>query len=505
MAVVTTFSAPTANDQATQGGNGGGLNTAGEPAFRIQPHNVDAEQELLGAILVNNDAAMKVSGFLAPEHFFHEAHRRIYQATLTLIERGEIANPVTLKAYFERDEVIAKAGGTTYLARLAAAATTVINAEDYAKVIHDLALRRELIGIGEDMVNRAYDPKIDEPASDQIEQAEQKLFKLADEGNSEGGFVSFKDSITKSIEMVQAAYQRGGLSGVTTGLKDMDAKLGGLHPSDLIILAGRPSMGKTALVTNIGFNAAKAYFESGGTEGAPVAFFSLEMSSEQLATRILSEQTRIQSERLRRGDITDEEFTRQIVPVSKTLSQIPFFIDDTGAISIALLRSRARRLKRTHNIGMIIVDYLQLVRGANSRKNDNRVQEISEVTQALKALAKDLNVPVIALSQLSRAVESRDDKRPQLSDLRESGSIEQDADVVMFVFREEYYEARKEPTMDTPEHAAWQEKMARIANLAEAIIGKQRHGPIGKVVLQFESEFTRFSDYIAPDHLPEAY
>lgn len=487
MAVVTTFSAPTANnDPATT-----------EPSFRIQPHNLDAEQELLGAILVNNEAAMKVSGFLQPEHFFHEAHRRIYQATLTLIERGEIANPVTLKAYFERDEVITKAGGTTYLARLAAAATTVINAEDYAKVIHDLALRRQLIGIGEEMVNRAYDPKVDEAATHQIEETEQRLFKLADEGSSEGGFVSFRDSVMESVRSIDAAWKKGGLSGVTTGLRDMDKMLGGMHPSDLVILAGRPSMGKTSLATNIAFNAARS--------GTPVAFFSLEMASEQLATRILAEETEIPSEKLRRGDITDDEFTRKIVPASKELAQLPFYIDDTGAISISLLRSRARRLKRTNNIGMIIVDYLQLVRGSNSRRNDNRVQEISEVTQALKALAKDLNVPVIALSQLSRAVESRDDKRPQLSDLRESGAIEQDADVVMFVFREEYYEMRKQPTEGTPEHAEWQDKMGRIANLAEVIIGKQRHGPIGRVLLHFESAFTKFSDHIGADHLPDAY
>lgn len=471
MALVTSFPPSGTNEQSTA------PLTPGEPTFRVQPHNLDAEQELLGAILVNNDAAMKVSGFLQPEHFFHEAHRRIYQAALTLIERGEIANPVTLKAYFERDEVLTKVGGPAYLARLAAAATTVINAEDYARVIHDLALRRELISIGEDMVNRAYDPKIEEPASEQIEEAEQRLFKLADEGSSEGGFVSFKESITQSIAMIDAAWKKGGLSGVTTGLKDLDAKLGGLHPSDLIILAGRPSMGKTALVTNMGFNAAKAYFESNGEIGAPVAFFSLEMSAEQLATRILSEQTRIQSERLRRGDITDEEFTRQIVPVSKMLQQIPFFIDDTGAISIALLRSRARRLKRTHNIGLIIVDYLQLVRGANSRRNDNRVQEISEVTQALKALAKDLNVPVIALSQLSRAVESRDDKRPQLSDLRESGAIEQDADAIFFIYRDEYY------FQDSPDKG-----------VAEVICAKQRNGPTGTAKVKFSSEFTRFDN-----------
>ena len=471
--------------------------TTDETLYRSAPHNLDAEQELLGAILVNNSAAHRVSGFLHAEHFYNELHRRIYEAALTLVERGEIANPVTLKAYFERDELLAQIGGPPYLARLAAMATTVINAEDYARVIHDLAMRRELIRVGEDMVNQAYDPKVEEDARGQIEAAEQKLFQLADEGGSEGGFVSFKDSISHSIRSIDAAWKKGGLSGVTTGLRDMDKMLGGMHPSDLVILAGRPSMGKTSLATNIAFNAARA--------GVPVAFFSLEMSAEQLATRILAEETQIASEKLRRGDITDDEFTRQIVPVSKELERLPFYIDDTGAISISLLRSRARRLKRTANIGMILVDYLQLVRGSASRRNDNRVQEISEVTQALKALAKDLNVPVIALSQLSRAVESRDDKRPQLSDLRESGAIEQDADVVMFVFREEYYEMRKQPTEGTPEHAAWQEKMDRIANLAEVIIGKQRHGPIGRVVLHFESAFTKFSDHVASDHLPESY
>jgi len=478
---------------------------ASDALYRTAPNNLDAEQELLGAILVNNDAAHKVSGFLRAEHFYNEMHRRIYDAAIALIERGEIANPVTLKAYFERDELMAQIGGPAYLARLAAAATTVINAEEYARVIHDLSLRRALISVGEDLVNQAYDPKVDEDARAQIENAEQKLFQLADEGRAEGGFVGFKDSIALSVQMIDAAWKKGGLSGVTSGLKDMDAKLGGFHSSDLVILAGRPSMGKTALATNMAFNAAKAYFESGGQTGAPVAFFSLEMSAEQLATRILSEQTGIQSEKLRRGDITDDDFTRKIVPTAKLLQQIPFFIDDTGAITISLLRSRARRLKRQQNIGMILVDYLQLVRGSNSRRNDNRVQEISEVTQALKALAKDLEVPVIALSQLSRAVESRDDKRPQLSDLRESGAIEQDADVVMFVFREEYYEARKEPEMGTPEHVAWQDKMARIANLGEVIIGKQRHGPIGKIVLHFEPEFTRFSDYIGPEYLPDSH
>ena len=472
------------------------------PLYRTAPHNVDAEQELLGAILVNNDAYMKVSGFLRGDDFFNETHRRIYAAARTLIERGEIANPVTLKGFFERDEGLTHVGGPAYLARLAAEATTVINAEDYGKVIHDLAIRRELIKVGEDIVNTAYDSNIEETASGQIEQAEANLFNRSEIGSAEGGFVSFKDSLRQSVDMVDAALKRDGLSGVTTGLKDLDGKLGGLHRSDLLILAGRPSMGKTALATNMAFNAAKAYHRSGGQEGAKVAFFSLEMSAEQLATRILAEATEISSEKLRRGDISDEEFSTRLAPSARELEEIPFFIDDTGAISIALLRTRARRLHRQHGLGLIVIDYLQLVRGSSRRQNENRVLEISEITQGLKALAKDLAVPVLALSQLSRAVESRDDKRPQLADLRESGAIEQDADVVMFIYREEYYEMRKEPTHNTAEHAAWQEKMENIHNVAEVIIGKQRHGPIGTVPLHFRPELTKFSDLVRDDYLP---
>jgi replicative DNA helicase len=480
------------------------LNASAEQrTYRTMPHNLDAEQELLGAILVNNDAAAKVSGFLEMQHFANNLHARIYEAALKLIERGELATPVTLKAYFERDQALADIGGTAYLARLAASATTIINAEQYGRAVYDLALRREIIRIGEEMVNTAYESTVDDPAKEQIETAEQQLFALAEKGTHEGGFQPFSASLTQSIAMIDAAFRRDGLSGVGSGLRDLDNKLGGLHRSDLIILAGRPSMGKTALATIIAFNAAKEFHQTNGQSGAVVGFFSLEMSAEQLATRILSTETRIPSHKLRRGEISDDDFTNRLVPANQLLSEIPFFIDDTASLSIAALRTRARRLKRSHKLGMVVVDYLQLMRGSGRLRNDNRVQEISEITQGLKALAKDLDVPVLALSQLSRAVESRDDKRPQLADLRESGAIEQDADVVMFVYREEYYLARAEPKEGTAEHLTWQSDMDKVHNVAEVIIGKQRHGPIGNVQMAFEPDFTRFADLIRDDHLPE--
>ena len=471
-------------------------------SYRSSPHNIDAERDLLGAILVNNEAASKVNGFLRAEHFYEPVHGRIYDAVSILIDRGEIADPVTLKSYFDRDEALADIGGAQYLARLAASATTIINAENYGRIIYDLALRRELITLGEDIVNTAYDSDLSETASTQIENAERHLFALAETGGHEGGLTSVRTAVSQAVKSIEEAFQREGqLVGCTTGLRDLDGKLGGLHNSDLLILAGRPSMGKTSLATNICYNAAKAHYNSGGDEGAVVAFFSLEMSAEQLVGRVLAEATEISSEKLRRGDISDEEFANRLVPQSAMLSELPLFIDDTPAISIAALRTRARRLKRSHGLGLIVVDYLQLMKG--SGRSDSRVQEISEVTQGLKAVAKELDIPVIALSQLSRQVESRDDKRPQLSDLRESGSIEQDADVVMFVYREEYYEGRKEPTEGTPEHIEWQERMARVHNMAEVIIGKQRHGPIGNVRLQFQSEFTRFGDLALDQYLPE--
>ncbi len=474
------------------------------PSYRSMPHNLDAERDLLGAILINNEASSKVSSFLKPEHFYEPVHSRIFDAASVLIDRGEIADPITLKSYFENDEALTDIGGAQYLARLAASATTIINAENYGKIVYDLALRRELINLGEQIVNTAFDSELDETSATQIEFAEKQLFALAESGSHEGGLMPIRVAVNIAVRSIEDAFQRdGNLVGVTTGLRDMDAKLGGLHKSDLLILAGRPSMGKTSLATNIAYNAAKAHHASGGKEGAPVGFFSLEMSAEQLVGRILAEATEISSEKLRRGDITDEEFANRLVPQSALLSEMPLYIDDTPAISIAAMRTRARRLKRSHGLGLIVVDYLQLMKG--SGRGDNRVQEISEVTQGLKAIAKELEIPVIALSQLSRQVENRDDKRPQLSDLRESGSIEQDSDVVMFVYREEYYEGRKEPTEGTTEHLEWQERMARVHNTAEVIIGKQRHGPIGNIKLMFQPEFTRFGDLALDQYLPEQY
>jgi len=477
--------------------------------YRTPPHNIEAEQALLGAILVNNEAANKVDEFLTAEHFFEPVHQRIFAAAQKLIERGQIANPVTLKHYFDRDDALTDVGGTQYLARLAGAAVSIINAEHYGRAIFDLAIRRNLIGIGEDVVNDAYEADVEVPAGEQIEIAEQRLFTLAESGQRDRGFLDFAAALTQAIDLAEAAYHRDGrLTGVATGMVDLDSKLGGLHPSDLVILAGRPAMGKTSLATNIAFNAATSHKRAVGedgtaqsTDGAVVAFFSLEMSAEQLATRILAEQAEISSEKIRRGDISGGDFSR-LVKASQRLAEIPLFIDDTPALTISALRTRARRLKRTHDLGLVVVDYLQLLRPSN-RRADNRVQEISEITQGLKALAKDLNVPVLALSQLSRQGEQREDKRPQLADLRESGSIEQDADVVMFVFREEYYHERREPEMDTQQHVEWQEKMNRIHGVAEVIIGKQRHGPTGTVRLMFEREFTKFRNLDAADHLPD--
>ena len=476
--------------------------------FRSLPHNDEAEQALLGALLVNNEKIHIVSGFLLAENFYQPIHGRIYDAVLKLVERGQMANPVTLKHFFENDDALADIGGAQYLARLAGSTVTIINAEDYARTVHDLALRRSLISLGEEVVNDAFDYKIDVPATDQIETAEQRLFNLAEAGQAEGGFRPLSDSLTGAITQMEGAYKGDtGITGVSTGLIDLDNLLGGLHPSDLLILAGRPSMGKTALATNIAFQAALNYRvepdengEDKRVAGAVVGFFSLEMSAEQLAMRLLSEETGISSHKLRRGDISKDEF-HSVVEASRKLSRAPFFIDDTPALSVAALRTRARRLLRTQKLSLIVVDYLQLLRPSGHNKNDNRVQEIGEITQGLKALAKDLNLPVLALSQLSRAVEQREDKRPQLSDLRESGSIEQDADVVMFIFREEYYLERKEPTQRTDEtkdhfdshYAKWTQRLQEVAGIAEVFIAKQRHGPIGGLKLQFTSETTKFS------------
>lgn len=477
---------------------------ASEPlAFRQPPHNIDAEQALLGAILVNNEAMDRVMGFLEPHHFYDPLHQQIYETAAKLIQAGKQATPITLRTFFENAEPIdANLTVPQYLGRLAANATTIINAADYGRTIHDLATRRALIMIGEDLVNTAYDSPVDFPPEQQIQDAEGRLYDLAESGKYGQGFLSFGAALTQAIDMANAAYQRDGhLSGLSTGLVDLDAKLGGLQPSDLIVLAGRPSMGKTALATNIAYNVARAYKaekQPDGSEkvidGAIVGFFSLEMSAEQLATRILAEQAEISSEKIRRGMINEDEF-RRLVRASQEMAEIPLYIDQTGGISIAQLAARARKLKRQKGLGLLIVDYLQLLTGSTRRSSEGRVQEVSEITTSLKALAKELNVPVLALSQLSRAVEQRDDKRPQLSDLRESGSIEQDADVVMFVFREEYYVERRKPSeSNVEEMLKWQQEMALVHGKAEVIIGKQRHGPTGTVPLSFEASYTRFGN-----------
>jgi len=464
------------------------------------PHNADAEQGLLGALLIDNRAYEKVSDFLKAEHFYAPAHGRIFAVVAKLIERGQIASPVTLKALVHDDEDLAHLGGGAYLADLAASVVTILSVEDYGRTIFDLHLRRQLIAMGEEMVAEAHKHDIDQPPTEQIEAVERKLYELATVGDVGSGFVPFSTSLAGAINMAEAAYRRSShISGVTTGLRDLNKKLGGLQPSDLLILAGRPSMGKTSLATNIAFNAAQAYAQSNGKEGAVVAFYSLEMSAEQLATRILSEVSEVGSEKIRKGEVRDTEF-RRFVEASQTLASIPLYIDDTPALSIAQVRTRSRRLKRQFGLGLIVIDYLQLLRGTGSV--ESRVLEISEITRGLKALAKELSVPVMALSQLSRAVEQRDDKRPQLSDLRESGTIEQDSDVVMFVFREEYYIERRQPSEGTPEHMTWQAEMEKAHNIAEVIIGKQRHGPVGTVKLHFDGQFTRFSDLANPyeDH-----
>ncbi len=483
-----------------------------EEAYRTPPHNLEAEQAVLGAILVNNDACDRVSNFLLPDHFFEAVHARIFEAASTLIRAGKLASPVTLKSYFDNDATLKEIGGPAYLARLAASATTVLNAEDYGRAVYELAQRRKLIGIGTDIVNDAFDTPVEDTSKDLIERAEQTLFEIAETGKYGQGFQPFGRALTDAVDMAASAYQRdGGLSGIASGLKDLDEKMGGLQASDLIILAGRPAMGKTALGTNIAYHVARAYnaeHQPDGTvkvlNGGIVAFFSLEMSSEQLATRIIAEQSGIPSERIRRGKITEPEFER-IVEVSRELQSLPLYIDATGGLTIAQVAARARRLKRQRGLGMVVVDYLQLLAGSSRRAAEGRVQEVSEITVGLKALAKELNVPIIALSQLSRQVENRDDKRPQLADLRESGSIEQDADVVLFIFREEYYLERKEPKPNTSEHQDWQDQMDKVTGVAEVIIGKQRHGPTGIVQLQFDARLTKFQNLVKADYLPEQF
>ena len=463
------------------------------------PHNIEAEQQLLGAILTNNDVYDRIAALVKPDHFFDPVHQRIFERAAARIQKNALASPVTLKPFFDDDAGLKELGGPAYLVRLAGAAISAYAARDYAQMIYDLAVRRELIALGRDISAKAAKVEIHSEPREQIIEAEQRLYKLGEQGVAERGFQSFLKAVTDAVNMANAAYQRdGGLAGISTGLIDLDKKLGGLHPSDLLILAGRPSMGKTSLATNIAFNIAKAYKRGithegieGAVEGGVVGFFSLEMSAEQLAARILSEASEVPSEQIRRGDMTEAEF-RRFVEAAKALESCPLYIDDTPALPISQVAARARRLKRTHGLDLLIIDYLQLLKGTSK---ENRVQEVSEITQALKAIAKELNIPVVALSQLSRQVESREDKRPQLSDLRESGSIEQDADVVMFVYRDEYYKEREKPgDHELDKMAQWQSVMEQVHGKAEVIIGKQRHGPIGSVELSFEGRFTRFGN-----------
>ena len=490
------------------------------PEAPVLPHNVEAEAALLGALMIDNRLAEDVQMKVRPDHFFEPLHGRIYEQVLKLIDRNMIASPVTLRPLFEADEEMKELGGPAYLAQLTGSGAASVGARDFADQIYDLAMLRALISVGREMGEEALDTSEDVDPKGQIERAEAALYRVAEEGSTGNGVKSFAEATRLAVQMAEKALNTGGgLSGVTTGLDTVNARTGGLHHSDLIILAGRPGMGKTALATNFAYNAARRLvdaLEAGipaeKSAGAAVAFFSLEMSADQLATRILAESSGISGENLRMGKISQQDF-RNLARAAADLENLPLYIDDTPGLTIAALRTRARRLKRQRGIGLIIVDYLQLLQGTGKGGGEqNRVQEISEISRGMKTLAKELNVPVIALSQLSRAVEQREDKRPQLSDLRESGSIEQDAEIVLFVFREEYFVGAREPKRPLEgddakvfdAHGEWVRDMERVYGLAELIIAKQRHGATGKVKMRFENKITRFSDYIEEDHLPEA-
>jgi replicative DNA helicase len=479
---------------------------------RLPPSNLEAEQALLGALLANNKAYERVSDFLAPDHFAHPAHGRIFQSIARRIDSGQLADAVTLRAEFEHSGILDEVGGAAYLAQLLSAMVGIINAGEYGRAIHDAWIRRQLIELGEVVVNRAFGAEPELDGTGQIEAAEQALYDLATRGAADGGFIGFERALTEALLGAERAVKSAGrVMGQTTGLADLDKKMGGLHPSDLVVLAGRPGMGKTALATRIAFGAASALMEDARRDppaehGRParlpaVAIFSLEMSAEQLATRLLAERSRITSDRIRRGDIGQKDVDR-FVEVSREIAALPIQIDDTPAITLSAMRTRARRLKRTHGLALIVVDYLQLIRPAAGTHPENRVLEISQITQGLKAIAKELGVPVLALSQLSRAVEAREDKRPQLSDLRESGTIEQDADAVLFLYRDEYYLEQREPKKNKFEneakfleaHAKWQADMTEVHNKADLILAKQRHGPTGSIELFFDPSLTRFDN-----------
>lgn len=496
-----------AGDMTPQGSNGSDSDDALSP-----PHNLDAEAAVIGALLFDNKVHMRIGDILHAQDFYHPVHAEIYGVADKMIVDGKVADGVTLREYFERHDQLTDIGGAVYLAELLESAAFGPEVVDYARLIKDLALRRELAQIGAEISHNATQAEPEDTGADQIEFAEKKLFALAERGATSGGFVDFGTAVGEAVDMAAKAFERDSeISGIATGLNDLDRRLGGFHDSDLIIIAARPSMGKTSLATNIAYHAARhcrREEQSDGSmktvEGAIVGFFSLEMSSEQLAARIMAEVSRIPSDRVRRGDIKKNEF-EQIKDAAIELESIPLYIDETGGISISQLAARARRLQRTRGLDMLIIDYLQLITASGGNRSDGRVQEVTQITQALKALAKELSVPIIALAQLSRAVELRDDKRPQLSDLRESGSIEQDADVVMFIYREEYYKEREEPTHDPDNPSAmekwtaWRAAMDRCYGKAEIIVGKQRHGPIGKIEVAYNANITKFGNLMEDD------
>ena len=485
-----------------------------KPDPTLLPQNLEAEQALLGAVLANNKAFERISEFLKPQHFADAIHSKIYEVIAKLIQRGHVADVITLKNYFEQEGTLNEVGGHQYLVKLADSASPLTNAEYYAQFIYDKYLRRELINTGYEIVNEAMKEDLDSDATSQIEMAEKKLFDLSNEGDSQGGFTDFATALTSSLSHIEAAYQKDGkISGLPTQLDALDNKTGGLNNSDLIIIAGRPAMGKTALATNMAYNVAEymSHDKNMDPKSKGVAFFSLEMSADQLASRILATVTQTNGHKMRTGELDNAEFTR-IAAAVRELEKIPLYIDDTPGLNINTIRTRARRLKRNKGLGLIVIDYIQLIVGSGSKKNEgNRVQELSEISRGLKILAKELNVPVIALSQLNRGVEQRDDKRPVMSDLRESGSIEQDADIVMFVYRENYYIQNEEPKQkagETPEHLQhrmeeWQQRVRATANIGEVIIGKKRHGPTGTVQLFWNGDFAQFGNLTKEEYLPE--
>ncbi|MCT4635586.1 MAG: replicative DNA helicase [Rickettsiales bacterium] len=468
---------------------------------RVLPVNTLAEQMILGSILTNNEYYNRVSDFLQANHFYEPVHQRIFEAITIFIDRGMLANPVTLKNHFDQDPTLKEMNQNDYLSQLSSLATTIININDYSKTIVDLSIRRNLINVGENIVNDAYSPEVTSTSNEQIERAEQELFSLANIGKeSNSNLRAIKSSLNEALNKIQLAFKRNEkITGISTGFIDLDKILCGLQNSDLLILAARPSMGKTALAVNLALNACQYLHHQNAKNDenlkSSIGFFSLEMSAEQLATRMMSISSEVNSSKLRSGQITENDFIK-IVKASKDLANLDYFIDDTPSISIAALRTRARRMKRKHNLSLLVIDYLQLIKGSSRNGEGSRVQEISEITQGLKAIAKELNIPVIALSQLSRAVEQREDKRPLLSDLRESGSIEQDADIVMFIYRDEYYLIRKQPQENTADHEKWQSEMDKVTHTAEVIIAKQRNGPVGSIKLHFDSNIGKFSNHI---------